>query len=222
MCDPSTVMQKSRYDLSAYTAPTPNGIVCSHCRRFTCLSCLTKIVAAIPLKHHDTWCKNVKDYLADASVTTASFVGHCCELRTQRNIAMKENQTSHDTPCHLDPKLYDSTLCDGDLFLPEFGLSLKTSFNSVDIHALAPDRSSLRSGAWHTTLTMEEAMQFKKKNMQPKRFPVDDVECSFHIKCRLPWADGTPEQVSLSENICYFDWRYHVYLINIHMPSVQC
>ena len=214
MCDPSTVMQKSRYDLSAYTAPTPNGMVCSICRRFTCLSCVTKIVAAIPSKLHDTWCQNVKDYIADASESTASFVGHCCELSTQRKITMTENEKSHDTS---GPKL-----CDGDLFLPEFGLFLKTSFNSVDIHALALDRSSLRSGAWHTTLTIEEAMQFKQKNMQPKRFPVDHVECSFRINCRLPWADGTPEQVSLSETICYFDWRNHVYLINIHMPSVQC
>ena len=196
MCDPSTVIQKSRYDLSAYSVPTPNGMVCTKCRRFTCVSCLTTIVGAIPVKHHDTWCKNVKDFLADTNVTKASFLGHCCELKTKRKVEIPKSLKT--------PSVCDTTLCDGDLFLPEFGLLLQTTFNAVDIHALAPDRTTKRSGAWHTTITMDDALQFQRDRLQPKAFPATTPDKRFSIQCRLPWAPGTMEKVSLCSLILFF------------------
>ena len=199
MCDPSTVIQKWKYDLRAYRLPVPIGMNCTKCGRFTCMSCLTTIVSSIPLKHHDAWCNEVKDFLADTKATKASFLGHCCELKTNRIV---EKPTSGNTP-----SVSDTVLCDGDLFLPEFGLLLKTSFHAVDIHALAPDRTTKRSGAWHTTITMEDALQFQRDNLQPKAFPTTTPDQMFSIKCSLPWAPGTVEKVRLYSLLLFLRFR---------------
>ena len=218
MCSPKTVMQKSKHDLSQYTIDSNNGVICNQCHRFTCSSCLAKIVGAIPASHHDLWCKKVLGYLGNSSLLSTSFLGHCCELKVERKIVKDEEIGKMKSYSDLSNKLEGRKLSDGDLIIPEFGLLLQTSFTSVDVHALAPDQSTQHSGAWHSTITVEQALEFEEMKLEAKPFPVQDMHSSFTIMLGLPWAPGTKEKVSALMGWCGFS----NYVINMSCVAVQC
>ena len=219
MCSPKTVMQKSKHDLTKYTvASTSDGVICNQCRRFTCSSCLTKIVEAIPASQQDLWCKRVLCYLGNSSLRSTSFLGHCCELKVERKKVKDQDVRKLKSQCDLSKKLEGGKRSDGDLFLPEFGLLLQTSFTSVDVHALAPDRSTQHSGAWHSTITVEQALEFEEMKLEAKPFPVQDVHTRFTITVGLPWAPGTNEKVSALMVLRGFS----NYAINMRCVAVQC
>ena len=142
------------------------------------------MIEVIPTGYWDNWCRTVSAYLKGNSIRN-NFIGHCCELEKKTPVKREGNHASTNRP-----------LCDGDLFLVKFGLLIKTSFVSVDIHALSNDASTLRSGAWHTTVTMDQALLFQQQNIHPQPFPLHDVSYT-RVKIHLPWYDKVIEYVSI-------------------------
>ena len=184
MCHCDTVMQRRENQIDQAS----DGMICSVCGSFACSFCLNKIVSAISRKQRDEWCAHVERFLECGEYESNSFVGHCCELKMERKQDAKKKKRKY-----MDP---NTPLCDGDLFMPEFGLMVKTSFTTVDIHALAPDKSTLRSGAWHATLPVDQAIQFKEKGLQPKRFSFENNVSTFRMSIPLPWTTCRKEYVS--------------------------
>jgi len=81
--------------------------------------------------------------------------------------------------------------------LPEFSMLIKTSFNTIDVHALAPDTSQLRSGAWHATMPMDLALRFKTAGATPKAFQLKENVKTFKVECALPWSPERNESFNV-------------------------
>ena len=128
-CSPRfAVIRDKKQNVTKPTTSSIGGIKCTKCGRFACDNCLMKLISAIPQNNWDNWCRNIHTYLKTKSIHS-HFVGHCCELKVMKK------------PCKEQMKPIDSDipLCNGDLFLIEFGLLIQTSFISVDIHLLSND-----------------------------------------------------------------------------------
>ena len=181
--DMKKIKTKKKLEKSMACIATQEGMQCSKCKRFACVTCLQKIITKIPKRNWDVWCKSVNHFVATKQVRPVPFIGHCCEHNIEKKTPLRD--TSHQGP-----------LSDGDLFLPEFQLLIKTSFSTVDIHALAPDRSTKLAGAWHCTIQMEDAIAFNQKGLHPKAFECSQMDVIKRLKISLPWTEGTLEYVS--------------------------
>ena len=187
------------------------GLKCTRCGRYACLDCLRKIIEKIPKNKWDAWCRHVASFVKSngRSKIEDGFVGHCCEHHITKKSASKNQDLNLSLPPTSIPapqkgEHSNLPLCDGDLFLPEFDLLIQTSFVSVDIHALAPDRSTSLPGAWHATIPLPDAIEFQQKEIFPKPF---DVSCATRIKklkIALPWTEGSLEYVSYTVYLIFF------------------
>ena len=177
LCDSSTAMRGNA--LQSERSTNCQHIQCSRCNRYSCSMCLEKIVTAIPKPQYDLWCEEVQSFLLTGSHPD-QFVGHCCEHQFQRKQVKKHIHTSQ------------TKLCDGDLCLIEFGLLIKTSFKTVDVHALASDGGNKSEGAWHCVIPMKDAISFANRNLYPKKFDATKTQ-NVSITIPLPWAQETNE-----------------------------
>ena len=85
------------------------------------------------------------------------------------------------------------------IHLQQFIYCYITAFDTVDIHSLSNDASTKRSSAWHSTVTMDQAIMFQELQLNPKQFAMQNVTKTV-VKIRLPWDDGHFEYVSTLDN----------------------
>ena len=185
-CSPkfAVVREKKQYSAKPPSS-SHDGVKCTKCGRFACDNCLNKLMSVIPKRHWDNWCRQISSYLKTRRVPD-NFAGHCCELQVTKH---SPNVSKKPSESPVVP------LCDGDLFLVEFGLLIQTSFTSVDIHSLSNDASTLRSGAWHSTVSMKLALSFQEMKIFPRQFSMQTAKKAL-VKIFVPWDEKCIEYVS--------------------------
>ena len=202
LCSPTTSVMYSKLslneklskkELSKFKFNCTDGMTCSMCRRFSCRTCLAKILSRIPKQRWDHWCHLVFLFLEGEEIPT-NVVGHCCELKERRpNSTLTFEDNAHET-CNDDS--YSGRECDGDLFFPEFRLLIKTSFTTIDMHAVAPDQSDFLVGAWHCTIPLKNAINFHVSGIRPRAFDRNGFKIIKNVRIQIPWEPGTFEYVS--------------------------
>lgn len=135
MCSPGSMERKVCSSGKTFLNMTQSdvGVNCGICNRFSCLTCLEKIVAVFPndMKKRNHWYRYVAAFIAEQKMSVllpqcypaGPFVGHCCELRFFRRSA--------------DYIVEEKTQFDGCLFLPEYRVIINPCIGDkgiVDIH----------------------------------------------------------------------------------------